>query len=132
MLVQKYHVPFRTAHNIVGATVKKISEKGKSLQSVEPYLLKEISQDFFNIKLEVNKEDIQKAVNPVFCVESHSVIGGPSKNRVSQALLERKKILESLENNRLKIKKKNEESNLHLKDQVSKYVKSSKTTKNKM
>jgi argininosuccinate lyase len=132
MLVQKYHVPFRTAHNIVGTTVKKLSEKGKNLQNVEPNLLKEISQDFFNIKLEVSKEDIQKAVNPVFCVESHRAVGGPSKKRIIQALLERKKIFESLENNLLKIKKKNEESNFHLKDQVSNYIKSSKTTlKNK-
>jgi len=93
MLARKCNIPFRTAHNIVGALVRDLLEKNESLLDVTPERLHETAEKTSGIHLEVDFEDINLAVSPVGFVESHNVRGGPSKKEVWRMIDLRKQLL---------------------------------------
>jgi len=94
ILVRKYEVPFRTAHNIVGALVRDLVEENQSLLEVTPEKLCEITKRIAGIHLKVDGEDISSAVNLEAFVQSHNVRGGPSKSEVLRMIELRKGLLD--------------------------------------
>ena len=85
MLVRKYQIPFRTAHNIVGAVAKILIENNQSLLDTTPEMLQEAAK-ILGLTLRVDMEDIRSAVDPANFVESHSARGGPSIKEVSRMI----------------------------------------------
>jgi len=125
MLVRKHSVPFRTAHNIVGALVRDLIEKDESLGDVSPERLDETAKRVGGIHLKVNPEDISSAISPSVFVESHNVRGGPSKNEVLKMIASRKELLESSKSRLLERKERLRNAEKTLDHIVNSYLTSS-------
>ena len=93
MIVQKYNVPFRAAHKIVGFLVKLLIESKLTFEDVTPELLHKTIQNTYAGKLDVKPEDITDCIDPNKIVQSHQVKGGPAPKEVQRALENRKKHL---------------------------------------
>ena len=74
----KKGLPFRSAHEIVGAIVLYSIKENKSIDDLSLSELKEFSNIF--------EEDIYNAINLVSCVEERKVFGGPSPSSVNKQL----------------------------------------------
>jgi argininosuccinate lyase len=114
MLVRKYHVPFRSAHKIVGALVKTLMESKKAFKDATPELLQKMAKDTVNIALAVKAEDIAESVDPKRIVESHNVKGGPAPATVKKALAARKKHMAQAKSSVSELKKKLDEAKKRL------------------
>ncbi len=96
-LTRKYKIPFRAAHNIVGASVKRLIEDGKSLSDLTPEIISEVSERMLGRKVEVSMEDLESTVNPEGFVESHKTVGGPSRIEVERMINSRVNVLDEME-----------------------------------
>ncbi|MEM3673732.1 MAG: argininosuccinate lyase [Candidatus Bathyarchaeia archaeon] len=96
ILFQKYNVPFRTAHKIVGALVRKLSEKELNITDVTAEMLKETAKEVAGISLTASTDDLKTAADVVSFVKTHSVRGGPSPVEVQRMLGSRKDIFASM------------------------------------
>ncbi len=90
VMVRKYDVPFRTAHNIVGAITKYLIDKGYNHSMVNPKLISSISQEICGLDLKMDANDIKSALNPMGFVEAHNVKGGPAPNEVKRVIIIRR------------------------------------------
>jgi len=93
MLVKDYGVPFRSAHRIVGATVKNLMDRGMSLKDLTPEMLAELSSEILGLQIHVKKEDLARIIDISGCVESCNVKGGPSRKEAERMLRERRALL---------------------------------------
>jgi argininosuccinate lyase len=92
MLVKNYNVPFRTAHKIVGAVVKKLLDNKLTLSDLSPELLNKTAQECAEIVLDVKLADIKQSIDPKKFVESHKTKGGPAPAEVKRMLKNRKQL----------------------------------------
>jgi len=113
-LVRKYHVPFRSAHKIVGALVKTLIESKRTFKDATPELLQKTAKDTLNIALTVKADDIAEAIDPKKIVESHNVTGGPAPATVKKALASRKKHMAQAKSNVTELEKKLDEAKKRL------------------
>jgi len=93
LLVKKHKVPFRISHRIVGALVKHLIEKGLTLSDLTPEMLQKVAHEAAGLNLKVELADIQDAIDPMKCVESHNVLGGPAPIEVKRMIKGRKKTM---------------------------------------
>ena len=84
----KKGVPFRDAHAIVGKLVFYAISKDKALDDLKIEEFREFSD-----KIDA---DIYDAISMETCVNGRTVIGGPAKSTVENAIAEAKKIIENL------------------------------------
>jgi argininosuccinate lyase len=91
VLVRDYHVPFRSAHKIVGSLVKSLLAAKQTLADLTPELIRKTAKSVADINLSVKSESLVLLSNPLKLVESHKVTGGPAPSEVKRALLARKK-----------------------------------------
>lgn len=96
ILFQKYGVPFRTAHRIVGAFVRKLNEKRLDLADATSEMLKETAKEVAGISLTVSASDLKTTADVVSFVKAHNVRGGPSPAEVQRMLGSRKSLLASV------------------------------------
>jgi argininosuccinate lyase len=122
ILVRKYKVPFRTAHKIVGATVKSLIKAKLTFEAATPKLLQTIAEDVADIKLSVKTEDITMLVNPLKLVQTHEVKGGPAPAEVKRALATREKQLFATKSNISKMDKELEEAENKLESRIQTYL----------
>lgn len=80
-------MPFRTAHEMVGALVKSCIDRGCELSDLSLDELKEFS--------ELIEDDVFGALSVESALKSKSVVGGTSPERVSEALAEARRYLET-------------------------------------
>ncbi len=106
MLVQRYGVPFRSAHKIVGALVKTLVESKKTFEDATPELLNKIAKQSVGITLTVKKSDIINSVDLEKIVANHKIKGGPAPATVKKALAARKKHMAETHSNVAKLKKR--------------------------
>ena len=78
-LVRECNISFRTAHGIVGEAVRRSVEEGRDLLEVVEEVLKR-----YNLNLE--REKIEKALDPMENVKVRRVIGGPAPQEVRRAI----------------------------------------------
>jgi argininosuccinate lyase len=110
MIVRKYGVPFRSAHKIIGAVVKKLIESKRTFRDATPALLAKVAKETAGISLKVKADDIAESVDPRKIVESHNVTGGPAPATVKKALAIRKKDMAQAKSNVEKLQQKLEEA----------------------
>ncbi len=91
MLVTKYAIPFRSAHKVVGAVVKRLVIANQTFKEATPELIQKIAKETAGITLTVNAIDLAEAVDIKTVVYSQVVTGGPAPTTVKQALSARKK-----------------------------------------
>jgi argininosuccinate lyase len=84
----KKGVPFRTAHRIVGQLVLYCSERGLSFDDLDIGTFKSISPAF--------DEDILHVIDPVSCVSSRDIPGGPSPRQVKAHIDSAREFLKGL------------------------------------
>ena len=129
MLVRKYHVPFRSAHKIIGALVKTLIEAKQTFKDATSELLQRIAKDTINIELAVKPMDIAESVDPKKIVESHNVEGGPAPAAVKKALATRKKKMVQAKSNVSELKKRLDEAKKQL-DATAKSISEGKIPEN--
>ena len=91
MLFRRCKVPFRLAHKIVGASAKRLYDRGRTFSEITPQLLKEAAIQVAGISLEVDDAIIKSSVDLKKFVESHRVKGGPAPSKVEEMIEDRKK-----------------------------------------
>lgn len=95
-LYSKHGIPFRSAYRIVGEACGILSEMGKGISEVSPELLKEIAKRKVGADLDLGAEELRRAVDPRNFVESHRAVGGPSPERVREAIGKRRGALREI------------------------------------
>jgi argininosuccinate lyase len=93
MLVRKYHVPFRSAHKIIGVLVKRLIEAKQTFLDATPDMLQQTAQEAAGVKLSVKAADITESIDPLKIVATYTVTGGPAPPTVKKAVAARKKRL---------------------------------------
>jgi len=78
-LVRECNISFRSAHGIVGEAVRRAIEEGRDLVDVMEEVLKK-----YNLTLE--REKIERALDPMENVKVRKVIGGPAPEEVKRAI----------------------------------------------
>ena len=122
LLVRKYHVPFRTAHKVVGALVKSLIESKLTFADASPKLLQKAAEESAGIKLIITAEDLADLSNPLKLVEACAVKGGPAPMEVKRALTAREKQLLATKSHISKIDKELEESENKLGSIIQQYL----------
>ena len=78
-LVRECNISFRSAHGIVGEAVRRSIEEGRDLVDVIEEVLSK-----YNLKLD--REKIERALDPMENVKVRKVIGGPAPEEVRRAI----------------------------------------------
>jgi argininosuccinate lyase len=86
LLVREYHLPFRTAHTIVGRAVR---EGGLDLETLEQAARETASLSL--VEKGLTAERIREALTPRSAVMARDVAGGPSPVAIRNALKERRR-----------------------------------------
>ncbi|MEM2103292.1 MAG: argininosuccinate lyase [Candidatus Bathyarchaeia archaeon] len=106
ILFQKYGIPFRTAHKIVGALVRFLLERGLTPADATPEILKEVAEKVAGSPLSISEGDLKKSFKASNFIEAHTVQGGPSPTEVQRMLNTRKSVLASMETQTAEMKAK--------------------------
>jgi argininosuccinate lyase len=122
IIVQKYHIAFRTSHKIVGALVKSLTDSNKTLLDATPTLLQAIAMATAGVNLSVKMEDIVDCTNPRKLVETYKVIGGPSAIEVEKAIKTNKKNMAEAKTSIVKLKNNLEDAQRNLNNVAESYV----------
>ncbi len=85
-LCSKHGIPFRSAYRIVGEVCGLLFESGKGMRGISPELIKEVAKRKAGVELDLDAEELKRAVDPRNFVESHKAVGGPSPERVWEAI----------------------------------------------
>lgn len=93
-IVRVTHVPFRTAHNLVGALAR---TKNYSLSAIDDIALKQVGQSLSSLGLSQN--DINDALDVRKNVEKRSVKGGPATREVQRMIKSRREQLQHKQRN---------------------------------
>jgi argininosuccinate lyase len=92
-LFQKYNVPFRTAHKIVGGLARKIVENKVDPKNVTAEMLRKVAEEVSGISLTVTEDDVKASVDVANFVNMHNVRGGPAPMEVMRMINSRRKML---------------------------------------
>jgi argininosuccinate lyase len=95
-LYSKHRIPFRSAYRIVGEICGILYESGKGMSDLSPELLKEVAKRRAGVELDLDSGELGRVIDPRRFVESHRVIGGPSPERVREAIERRRAGLERI------------------------------------
>ena len=128
LLFQKHGVPFRTAHKIVGAFVRRLSEHGLTLKDATPEMLKETAEEIAGVPLKISASDL-KAADVIGFVKTHNIQGGPSPTEVRRMLDSRKNLLTSMNAQVAEIEVKLTGTHRKLSESVSKIMQSNAAKK---
>ena len=92
MLVRKYDLSFRQAHNVVGKAVASVVE-GAGERSITAPLLNQIAAELLGCQLKVTEAEVAEALDPKRNVEIRSTRGGPAPAEVRRMVEDRGKWL---------------------------------------
>jgi len=93
VLFQKYNVPFRTAHKIVGSLARKIVENKIDPKDVTAEMLRKVADEVSGLSLAVTEDDVKASVDVANFVKMHKVRGGPAPTEVTRIISFRRKML---------------------------------------
>ena len=97
ILVEKFNIPFRDAHRIVGRLVHYCIANELKLTEIPENIFKEISSSILGKPIELPSEFKAFSTNPVEVLKKRGVVGSPSPKEISRMLSERKERLKKLE-----------------------------------
>ncbi len=122
VLFQKYHIPFRTAHKVVGALVRKLVQEGLNPEDLTSEMLGEVAKEVASINLKVDEDDIKSSIDVINFVKMHNVLGGPSPIEMRKMIRSRRGILSFSRTQIAKMKEKITDANKKLNDLVERLV----------
>ena len=85
IMVREKHIPFRTAHKIVGRIVNEATANEMAEEDITSKFIDDIALDLGFDKLELSDELIQRALNPAENVKIRAIPGGPAPEMVDLA-----------------------------------------------
>jgi argininosuccinate lyase len=88
-IVREKNLPFRTAHQIVGALVSKALDEGLEPSEVGSAFLDRVAVSVTGKELGLSDEDVISALTPLLAVKARKVIGGPAPEVVEKAVNDR-------------------------------------------
>jgi argininosuccinate lyase len=94
-LVREKNIPFRSAHSIASAVVKKALSRQLDASQVTSDLVDEVAQTVVGHSLNISSELVARAMDPVHFVEIRTLPGGPASSEMQRALAERRRSLQS-------------------------------------
>lgn len=94
MLVREHAVPFRTAHQIVAATVRKLSGRGLALPDLTPELLAERASSYVARKIRIDGSSLKRAIDARHAILSNRTRGGPSPAETKRMIQDRMRRLQ--------------------------------------
>lgn len=92
-LCSKHGIPFRSAYRIVGEICGLLFERGEGITGISPELIKEVAKRKAGVELDLDAGELMRAIDPRNFVESHKAVGGPSPERVEEAIGRRRAAL---------------------------------------
>lgn len=102
ILVKEKGIPFRTAHRLVSALVKKAIAEGLKPGDITPGMLERISLQKIGIGVGISEEALRKALDPVNFIEVRKITGGPAPGEVNR-MIESREILSKKDEEWLKL-----------------------------
>jgi len=88
-LLARKGVPFRQAHHVVGALVKKVAAEGRPLTSLKPEEVSRAVLELVGREVKVEVDELRRALDPRLAVEGCVVEGGPSPAEVERMVSSR-------------------------------------------
>jgi argininosuccinate lyase len=89
-LVRERALSFRRAHAVATAVVKLAASEGVAAEAISPELVDRAAREVVGERLELNADDVSRALDPVRFVEVRTVIGGPAPEETGRAIGERR------------------------------------------
>ncbi|MDD1721017.1 MAG: argininosuccinate lyase [Euryarchaeota archaeon] len=108
-IVRVTHVPFRTAHNLVGALAR---SGDHNLSAIDDIAIKQVGQSLSSLGL--SQKDVNDALDVHKNVEKRSVKGGPAMQEVQRMIKSRRQQLQHKRRNVRKQKKALEKAEMDL------------------
>jgi argininosuccinate lyase len=87
-LVKEKQLPWRVAHKIIGHLVSSCEERKISSRQVTTKLLDESAMNVINNKLSLSQQLINKSLDPIECINSRHLTGGPAPIKVTKQIEE--------------------------------------------
>ncbi len=97
VIVREKNLPFRTAHQIVGALVSQVLDEGIASADVNSNLLDRIAKEVTGGSLGLSDETVRSALTPLLAVKARKVIGGPAPETMEKAISDRLRALSVIE-----------------------------------
>lgn len=97
-LTREYHIPFRTAHKIVGALVRSLIANNLTLNDLTSEMIQNISKNITKSKIKISNKQISDITNLQKIINSYNVKGGPAPKEVKRALIQRNKHITNNQN----------------------------------
>ena len=81
-LVTEKGLPWRSAHQIVGIATRLASEQGILPKDITPSLIDEAAMAYQGTPVGLNKESLQRAMDPLDSIRTRKIYGGPAPEQV--------------------------------------------------
>ncbi len=94
MLVKEYDLPFRTAHEVVGLSIKKTLNNGKKAKNISSDLIEECINEYTGQKISIDSSLVEMALDPLNNVMVRKLRGGPAPSEVKRMIKNRIKKIE--------------------------------------
>lgn len=91
MLVKEKNIPFRKAHQIVGALAARAGKKG--IAGIDSEMLDDAAVRIIGRRLNLKEQLLKNALSPRAAVESRRVLGGPAPDEVKRMIVSRRQEL---------------------------------------
>jgi len=88
-LVRGHGVSFRQAHEVVADVTKKALADGKKADEITSKMVADSSENAIGRRLEISKEELRSAVDPVQSVRRRGIVGGPAPKSVKKMVADR-------------------------------------------
>ena len=86
VIVREKGLSFRMAHNVVGKTVQRAVEEGKSAVELRVEMLDDACQELFGHRLELSPSALARALDPWENIAVRRVTGGPAPEEMARML----------------------------------------------
>ena len=94
-LVREHGFPFRTAHEVVGAVVRKAVDAGLDSTKITSAMVERTIKELLKKDLKINPHSVRKALDPKGNIEMRHLPGGPAFREVARMLEARVEVLRS-------------------------------------
>lgn len=89
VLVRKFSISFRQAHDIIAETTTQALDEGKSANQITVDMIKDAALKRLGRQLDVTNTELQLAVDPLENVKRRKVLGGPAPEEVKRMIGDR-------------------------------------------
>jgi argininosuccinate lyase len=90
VIVRKFNISFRQAHDIIAETTTQALAEGKFANQITVDMIKDAALKHLGRQLDVTNKELQLAVDPLENVKRRKVLGGPAPEEVKRMINDRR------------------------------------------